>query len=169
MVRLPPAPKVSSDTPVGAVVFCSCAAVRPAGQLVAEPAATHVGGAVHCRPVATGSNSREPSGLAAVLDAARNDKTPQIRSKALFWLAQKAAAKDAQQVIGKVLADDPDRGVKEQAVFALKNLPGDQGIPMLIEVAKSNPDAAVRKKAMFWLGQSKDAKALDFFASVLKQ
>ncbi|MCU1330768.1 MAG: lyase domain protein repeat-containing protein [Bryobacterales bacterium] len=115
------------------------------------------------------SNSRQPAGMAVVFEAAKNDKTPQIRSKALFWIAQKAAAREAQQVIGKAIADDPDRGVKEQAVFALKNLPDDQGVPMLIDVAKSNPDPAVRKKAMFWLGQSKDARALDFFASVLKQ
>jgi hypothetical protein len=115
------------------------------------------------------SNSKQPAGMAVVFDAARNDKTPQIRSKALFWIAQKAAAREAQQAIGKAITDDPDRGVKEQAVFALKNLPSDQGIPMLIEVAKANPDPAVRKKAMFWLGQSKDARALDFFASVLKQ
>ncbi|HXJ43920.1 MAG TPA: HEAT repeat domain-containing protein [Bryobacteraceae bacterium] len=115
------------------------------------------------------SNSKEPAGMAAVMDAARNDKTPQIRSKALFWIAQKAAAREAQDVIGKAVANDPERSVKEQAVFALKQLPGDQGIPMLIDVAKNNPDPAVRKKAMFWLGQSKDARALDFFASVLKQ
>jgi HEAT repeat protein len=58
--------------------------------------------------------------------------------------------------------------VKEQAVFALKQLPEDQGVPMLINVARNNPDPAVRKKAMFWLGQSKDPLALDFFAQILK-
>jgi hypothetical protein len=36
-------------------------------------------------------------------------------------------------------------------------------------VAKNNPDLAVRKRAMFWLGQSKDSRALDFFSQVLKQ
>jgi len=34
-------------------------------------------------------------------------------------------------------------------------------------VAKTNQNAAVRKQAMFWLGQSKDARALEFFAEVL--
>jgi len=42
-------------------------------------------------------------------------------------------------------------------------------VPLLINVAKNNPDPAVRKKAMFWLGQSKDPRALDFFTQVLKQ
>jgi hypothetical protein len=38
----------------------------------------------------------------------------------------------------------------------------------LIGVAKNHPDPAVRNKAMFWPGQSKDSRALDFFAQVLK-
>ena len=114
------------------------------------------------------SQSKEPTALGALIDAARNDKTPQIRSKALFWLAQKAASKQAVDAIGNAVVNDPERSVKEQAVFALKQLPESQGVPLLIQVAKNNPDPAVRKKAMFWLGQSKDPKALDFFAQVLK-
>jgi hypothetical protein len=115
------------------------------------------------------SQSREPAGLAAVMDAAKNDKALQIRSKALFWLAQKAANKQTEDVIKGATLTDPERSVKEQAVFALKQLPEAQGVPLLIDVARNNPDPAVRKKAIFWLGQSKDSRALDFFAQVLKQ
>jgi HEAT repeats len=114
------------------------------------------------------SQSKEPAGLAAVLDAAKNDKNGQVRGKALFWLAQKAANKSALDVISNAVLNDPDRGVKEQAVFALQQLPPNQGVPLLINVAKNNPDPSVRKKAMFWLGQSNDPRALDFFAQVLK-
>jgi HEAT repeats len=114
------------------------------------------------------SQMSDPAGIAAVMDAAKNDKNPRVRSKALFWLAQKAANKEAQAVIGNAVLNDPDRAVKEQAVFALQQLPEGQGVPLLINVAKNNPDPAVRRKAMFWLGQSKDPRALDFFAQVLK-
>jgi len=111
------------------------------------------------------SQSKEPAGMAAVIAAAKNDKDGQVRSKALFWLAQKAASK---QALDNAVLNDPDRAVKEQAVFALQQLPADQGVPLLIGVAKNNPDPVVRKKAMFWLGQSRDPRALDFFAQVLK-
>ncbi len=114
------------------------------------------------------SVSKEPAALAALIDEAKNDKTPHVRSRALFWLAQKAASKQIQDVIRDATLSDPDRSVKEQAVFALKQLPGDQGVPLLIDVAKNNPDPAIRKKAMFWLGESKDPRALDFFAQVLR-
>jgi HEAT repeat protein len=105
--------------------------------------------------------------MAALIDAARNDKDAHIRSRALFWIAQKAANKQAHDVIGNAVLHDPDRAVREQAVFALKQLPENQGVPLLIEVAKNNPDPAVRKKAMFWLGQSTDPRTLDFFAQIL--
>jgi hypothetical protein len=89
------------------------------------------------------SQSKEPAGMAALIDAARNDEEAKIRSRALFWIAQKAANKQAQEVIGDAVLHDPDRAVREQAVFALKQLPENQGVPLLIEVAKSNPDPAV--------------------------
>jgi len=54
-------------------------------------------------------------------------------------------------------------------VFALSQLPKDEGVPKLIEVARSHRDAAVRKQAMFWLGQSRDPRALAFFEQVLTQ
>jgi len=52
-------------------------------------------------------------------------------------------------------------------VFALSQLPKDEGVPKLIEVAKTNRNAEVRKQAMFWLGQSNDPSALAFFQEVL--
>jgi hypothetical protein len=114
------------------------------------------------------SLSKEPEALAIMIDAAKNDRTPRVRSKALFRLAQKAANKAAEDVIRNATVNDPDRSVKEQAVFALKQLPAGQGIPLLIDVAKNNPDPAIRKKAVFWLGESNDPRALDYFANVLR-
>jgi hypothetical protein len=39
----------------------------------------------------------------------------------------------------------------------------------LIEAARSNSNPVVRKDAMFWLGQSNDPRALEFFEQVLGQ
>jgi HEAT repeat protein len=59
--------------------------------------------------------------------------------------------------------------VKKKAVFALSQLPKDEGVPLLIKVARTNTNPEVRKQAMFWLGQSKDSRAVDFFADVLRK
>lgn len=120
------------------------------------------------------SQSHDPGGIPAVIDAARNNKDPRVRGQALFWLAQKAARQDATReaaarTISNAVENDPDRGVKEKAVFALQQMPNGEGVPMLIQVAKNNPDPDVRKRAMFWLGQSKDPRAVEFFEQVLKR
>lgn len=113
-------------------------------------------------------NSRGARGLDVLLQTARNDKDPRMRSKALFWLAQKAGNAQARETIQNAVASDPELSVKEQAVFALRQLPNNEGVPALIDVARNHRDPAVRKKAMFWLGQSKDPRAVEFFAQVLK-
>ena len=44
------------------------------------------------------------------------------------------------------------------------------GLPVrrsLIDIARSNRNPAVRKQAMFWLGQSNDPRAVKFFEDVL--
>jgi HEAT repeat protein len=52
-------------------------------------------------------------------------------------------------------------------VFALSQLPRDQGVPKLLEIARTHQDPRVRKKAIFWLGQSDDPRALALFEELL--
>jgi HEAT repeat protein len=60
-----------------------------------------------------------------------------------------------------------NREVRESAIFALSQRPRDEGVPILIDVAKNNHDPELRRKAMFWLGQSGDPRALELFESIL--
>ena len=60
--------------------------------------------------------------------------------------------------------------MKKKAVFALSQLPKDEGVPLLIKRgARPTRSYEVRKQAMFWLGQSQDPRALAFFEDVLKR
>jgi HEAT repeat protein len=52
-------------------------------------------------------------------------------------------------------------------VFALSQLPREEGVPKLMEVARNNRNPQVRKQAMFWLGQSHDPRAVKFFEEIL--
>jgi HEAT repeat protein len=103
----------------------------------------------------------------ALIELARAAEPGHRRGEALFWLAQRAGEK-AVGVISRAIEDDPDTGVKKQAVFALSQLPKDEGVPKLIEVARSNRNPAVRKQAFFWLGQSDDPRAFRFLEETLK-
>ena len=110
----------------------------------------------------------EPAAVDRLLALAREAADPHVRGQALFWLAQRAGDR-AVGAITQALDSDPDTGVKRQAVFALSQLPLEDGVPRLIEVARSHSNPAVRKQAFFWLGQSKDPRALAFFAQVLRR
>lgn len=106
-----------------------------------------------------------PASAAALVRVAQSG-TPQMRGRALFWLAQRAADQ-ALPAIDAALQKDPDTEVKKQAVFALSRFPNREGIPKLMDVARGHPNAEVRRQAMFWLGESKDPRAAEFFAEIL--
>ncbi len=113
------------------------------------------------------SQSREAGAFDLLLELARTDPNPRIRGEAIFWLGQKAGQKVAAAITERI-EQDPDTEVKKRAVFALSQMPKDEGVPLLITVARTHANPAVRKQAMFWLGQSKDPRAVEFFAEILK-
>jgi HEAT repeat protein len=54
-------------------------------------------------------------------------------------------------------------------VFVLSQLRNGEGVPALLEVARSNPSDVVRSRSLFWLGQSGDQRALDLFEAILRR
>jgi HEAT repeats len=113
------------------------------------------------------SQSREPQVVDILIDNARTNPDTAVRGEAIFWLAQKAGSKAAAAITERI-EQDPDTEVKKRAVFALSQLPKSEGVPLLIQVARTQSNPAVKKQAIFWLGQSKDPRALDYFAEILK-
>ena len=113
------------------------------------------------------SQSQEPTAVTTLIDTARSNEVTSVRSEAIFWLSQKAGQQAAAAITERI-EQDPDTEVKKKAVFALSQLPKDEGVPLLINVARTHSNPSVRKQAMFWLGQSRDPRAIDFFAEVLK-
>src|SRR5437763_6734737 len=104
----------------------------------------------------------------AFLRIARNADVPRsTRTSTVFWLGQ--AAGEAATANLKIIVGDNsvDRDVRESAVFALSQRPREEGVPALIAVARTNKDPEIRKKALFWLGQSHDPRALDLFEELL--
>jgi len=91
----------------------------------------------------------------------------QVRRDAVFWLGQMAGEVATRNLAQLVTEDTVDRGVRESAVFALSQQPKDLGVPALIHVAQTNRDPSVRKRALFWLGQSNDPRALPLFETIL--
>lgn len=103
-----------------------------------------------------------------LLRVARDNARPsRVRKQAVFWLGQGAGDKATEGLAELVGEDALDRDVREQAIFALSQQPKDQGIPALIRVVRTHRDPELRRKALFWLGQSGDPRAVDLIEELL--
>ena len=103
-----------------------------------------------------------------LLRLARNTNVSRkARRQAVFWLGQAAGEAATKGLTDLVEDRTGDRDVREQAVFALSQRPHDEGVPALIRIVRENPDPELRKKAIFWLGQSDDPRALALFEELL--
>jgi HEAT repeat protein len=108
----------------------------------------------------------------ALLGVSRDNATRgrATRTNAAIWVSRFAAVKLDGHPNDLAWRGDEERDgddARGSAVFALSQLRDREGIPPLIQVARTNRDAYLRRQALFWLGQSGDARALDLFEEIL--
>jgi len=115
-------------------------------------------------PVLADSIEVWPELLAIAKD---RDRPRETRKAAVFWVSQ-AAGEAASEGLEDIVYDDAgDREVRRSAVFALSQLREDEGVPVLIRIARTHQDPSIRKNAIFWLGQSEDPRAIALFEELL--
>ena len=115
------------------------------------------------------ASKNDDDGINFLIKVAESDPDRELRKQALFWLGQRAG-KRSLEVLGNVVEkSDDDTEVQKQAVFAISQRAKDEAIPLLIKIARTHPKPAVRKQAMFWLGQTGDDRALEFFKEILSK
>ena len=107
----------------------------------------------------------------ALFSIARSESASRrSRESATFWLSRAAAAAVNHRALFADRDEDESESdeVRGAAIFALSQQPRDEGVPALIRVARSNSAPSARDKALFWLGQSGDPRALELFAELLE-
>lgn len=113
------------------------------------------------------SQHRSEKAVPILIDIAKNEPNREVREKAIFWLGQ-MAGKKTLQVLGDIVETGEETEIKTKAVFAIsQHEDKEQAADMLMDIARNHPNAEVRKKAMFWLGQMGDERAVDFFKEIL--
>jgi HEAT repeats len=90
------------------------------------------------------------------------------RRQSVFWLGQ-AAGEAATRGLDSIATrgEDDDLEVRKHAVFALSQRPAQEGVPVLIRIARTHRLPELRKTALFWLGQSEDPRAISLFEELL--
>ena len=103
-----------------------------------------------------------------MLGVVQNTKQPvETRKKALFWAGQRRGID-----INTLLALYPkldDQELKEHFIFVLSERREAAATDKLIEIAKSDKDVEMRKKALFWLAQKNDPRAKQLLMEIINQ
>jgi HEAT repeat protein len=115
---------------------------------------------------ALGANS-DTRATEALRNAATKDRSTRVRSEAVSALARKSGA---STTILEVARKDADAGVRKRAVQALSRVRSDEGVPLLIEIARDrNTEPALRKEAISGLGRVRDPKAQAYLQDLLSR
>ena len=89
------------------------------------------------------------------------------RKKALFWLGQQRRVPLTQLTSLYDRLREPE--VKEQAIFVLSQRHETGATDKLIDIARRDPDRAMRNKAIFWLGQRDDPRVKQLLMEIINQ
>ena len=90
-----------------------------------------------------------------------------VRKQALFWAGQNQWLPVAE--LTAIYPTIEERDLKEHFVFVLSQRRESDAIDKLMDIAKSDPDKAMRSKAMFWLGQSRDPRVARFLQEMIER
>jgi HEAT repeat protein len=103
-----------------------------------------------------------------LMDIALNpNENIEIRKKALFWAGQGHSVDIADLV--RLYDSMKDREMREQLIFVYSQRRDDAALDKLFDIGKNDPDRELRKKAIFWIGQSRSPRAAQFLQELINQ
>jgi len=103
-----------------------------------------------------------------LMDIALNQNEDiEIRKKALFWAGQGHNVDVADLV--KLYDTMNDREMKEQLIFVYSQRREEAALDKLFQIGKNDPDRELRKKAIFWIGQSRSPRAAQYLQELINQ
>ena len=106
------------------------------------------------------------AGLPVLMDIARNGGSGDVRKQALFWAGQGGEPTSELLALYHQLHDEK---LQRQMIFVLSQRDDSAATDGLIEIARSDPDHALRKQAFFWLGQKNDPRVIELLTSILEK
>jgi HEAT repeat protein len=113
------------------------------------------------------SQQKDEESAKWLVGLAGNQSEPmELRKKALFWAGQTGESLDRLvSMYGRM----QEREMKEQMIFVFSQRRERAALDKLMDIARNDPDRDIRKKAMFWLGQSKDERVTAFLSDIISR
>jgi HEAT repeat protein len=98
--------------------------------------------------------------------AADTSQSIEMRKQALFWAGQAGVS---IRELTRLYSSVKDREMREQLIFVYSQRNEPAALDQMIEIAKQDPDPELRKRALFWIGQSDDARAVQAIQDIIDQ
>jgi HEAT repeat protein len=90
----------------------------------------------------------------------------EMRKQALFWAGQGGVSIGE---LTKLYANVSDKEMREQLIFVYSRRDEPAALDQLIDIAKRDPNPDLKKRALFWLGQSEDSRAVQALQDIIDQ
>jgi hypothetical protein len=87
-----------------------------------------------------------------------------MRKKALFWAGQGGGNIEMLTSMYDRMREDE---LKEHMIFVFSQRRERAAVDKLMQIARNDPDRDMRRKAMFWLGQSRDPRVSAFLSDII--
>jgi len=115
------------------------------------------------------SQTRDASNYRWMMDIALDEnENIEIRKKALFWANQGGSRTDIADLV-RLYDSMKDREMKDQLIFVYSQRREDAALDKLFAIGKNDPDRELRKKAIFWIGQSRSPRAAAYLQELINQ
>jgi HEAT repeat protein/beta-lactamase regulating signal transducer with metallopeptidase domain len=136
---------------------------------VRDIARSHPRPDVRSAAVETLGENLEPAEASTLLqDIATSDHNADVRRQAIETLGERAPTAETVHFL-TTLASNAQEDIARQAIETLGGI-GDLGMPAVIEIARTHPNAAVRREAVETIGDNAaPAQALDILAQIARR
>jgi HEAT repeat protein len=102
-----------------------------------------------------------------LVSVARDRAQPlETRKQALFWASQGGAS---LADLASLYDTMDEREMRDQLIFVYSQREEPAAVDKLLDIARRDRDPELRKKALFWLGQSKDPRAAKALQDIIEQ
>jgi HEAT repeat protein len=102
-----------------------------------------------------------------MLTQARDDRIPvEVRRKAVFWAGQGSVPIAELTALYRQVREPK---LREHVIFVISQREEERAVQSLIEIARTDDDHTMRKKALFWLAQKDDPRVTKLIADIIAQ
>ena len=113
---------------------------------------------------------RTDKALNALVGIARDkNRSEKARSSALLWISRSNSSNRVALLEDIYKNGNDSSRLRFQTLFALSQTHDPQAVPILGNIAASDPDFALRKQAVMWLGQIKSPEATQELENILRK